>query len=241
MLKQSNSSIDNLKEKADLSIERAKAVILQNIPKEEIISIYVKGSYAQGELQPDSDVDVVVILKTEEFLPKAYTLSDTADNQTQIPFAIVAYTLGELQTGEKASNRPKVTSPVSVFVKQLDYLPLIYGAKPEGNLFTRTDKKDLTAHMGAFRSTFLQDYEKGKFSIKELVKQVLWLADREQRVLGNIQGYSWQSLADSVTDKNHIIHTALRLRRQAVITPSEETDFLKNLQDYLKLLESTYK
>jgi len=60
-------------------------------------------------------------------------------------------------------------------------------------------------------------------------------------VLGNIQGYSWQSLADSVTDKSHIIHTALRLRRQAVISPSEEADFLKNLQAYLNFLEATYK
>ena len=72
-----NSEIINyteLKGKAELSIEKAKAVILQNIPKEEIIAIYVKGSYAQGELRPDSDVDVVVILKTEEYLPKVYTL-----------------------------------------------------------------------------------------------------------------------------------------------------------------------
>jgi predicted nucleotidyltransferase len=231
----------NLKQKAEISIEKAKGVILENIPKDEIISIYVKGSYAQGELQPDSDVDIVVILKTEEFLPKVYTLDADISNPKEIPFAIVAYTLGELQTGEKASNRPKVTSPVSVFVKQLDHLPLIFGTKPEGKLFTRTDLKDLTAHMGAFRSTFLPDYGKGKFSIKELVKQVLWLADREQRVLGNAQGYSWQALANNVTDKDHIIHTALTLRRQEKISPEEKTVFVKKLEEYLNLLEITYK
>ena len=226
----------DLIKQAEISIEKAKAVILQNIPAEEIISIYVKGSYAQGELQPDSDVDIVVILKTEEFLPKVYTLDADISNPKEIPFAIVAYTLAELQTGEKASNRPKVTSPVSVFVKQLDHLPLIYGAKPEGKLFTRTDLKDLTAHISAFRSTFLPQYEEGKFSIKELVKQILWLADREQRVLGNVTGYSWRGLAESVKDKDHIIHLALKLRRQNKISPEEENNFVKRLQEYLDLL-----
>ncbi len=229
-----------LKQKAEFSIEKAKRVILNNIPDEEIISIYVKGSYAQGELQPDSDVDVVVILKTEEYLPKVYTLDTNTSNPTEIPFAIVAYTLKELQTGEKAVNRPKISSPVSVFVKQLDFLPLIYGEKPEGNLFTRTDKKDLTAHPSAFHSTFLPDYVVGKFSIQELVKQALWLADREQRLLGNVQGYSWQALSDSVKDKDHIIHTTLRLRRQAKISTLEKADFVQKLETYLSFLESNY-
>lgn len=241
MLNTENLDMSELKQKAEISLEKAKAVILQNIPAEEIIAIYVKGSYAQGELQPDSDVDVVVILKTEEYLPQVYTLDADISNPKEIPFAIVAYTLNELQTGEPATNRPKRTSPVSVFVKQLDHLPLIYGARPEGNLFTRTDKKDLTAHLGAFRSTFLPDYSVGKFSIKELVKQVLWLADREQRVLGNATGYSWQALADNVTEKKHILHLALRLRRQSEITTAEATAFVQKLQEYLEGLEGDYK
>ncbi len=44
-----------LREKAKISIEKAKEIILQSIPNEEILSIYVKGSYAQGELQEGSD------------------------------------------------------------------------------------------------------------------------------------------------------------------------------------------
>ena len=231
--------MDNLKQKAENSLERAKKVILENISNQEIVAIYVKGSYVQGELQSDSDVDVVVILKSEEFLPKVYDIHD--DSGLEIPFSIVAYTMGELLTGEKATNRPKTTSPVSIFVKQLDYLPIIYGAKPEGNLFTRTDKKDLTAHMSAFRSTFLPDYVLGKFSIKELVKQVLWLIDREQRLLGNTNGYSWQKLADSIEDKNHIIHNALKLRRQDKISSEEAADFVKKLEDYLSFLEGKYQ
>ena len=225
---------------AEDSIQKAKEVILNNIPKEEIISIYVKGSYAQGELRPDSDVDIVVVLKTEEFLPKVYTLDDDISNPKEIPFAIVAYTLKELQTGEKAINRPRVTSPVSVFVKQLDHLPFIYGTKPEGKLFVRTDTKDLTALIGAFRSTFLPQYEEGKFSIKQLVKQILWLSDREQRALGNLTGYSWQGLADSVKDENHIIHLALKLRRQDKISSEEEESFLIKIKEYLSLLETKF-
>ena len=174
-----------LKNQADLSLEKAKEVILQHIPKEEILSIYVKGSYVQNELQPESDVDVVVILKDEKYLPEIYELTNKFGKDIVPNFQIVAYTLKELQTGEKASNRIKNTTPVSLFVKHMSQLPLLYGSKPDGQLFTRTDKKDLTSHISVFNNRFFPDFYNGKFKFNELVKQVLWLTEREQRTLGN--------------------------------------------------------
>ena len=120
-----------LKKKADVSLSKAKEIILESIPNNEIISIYIKGSYVQNELQPSSDVDVVVILKSEEYLPAVYELTEKFGNTTEPPFQIVAYTLEELQTGQWSPNRTKNTTPVSVFVKHLDQLLLLYGSKPE--------------------------------------------------------------------------------------------------------------
>lgn len=231
----------DLKEIAEASINKAKEVILKKIPNEEIISIYVKGSYVQDALREDSDVDIVVILKTEEYLTKVYTLSEDKSNTDIIPFQIVAYTLGELQTGERASNRTKVTSPVSTFVKQMDNLPIIFGSKPEGKLFTRTDKKDLTGLLTAFSNTFLPDYRNNKFTFNEIIKQVPWLTEREQRALGVIPDYSWQKLADSIEDKNHIVHAALKYRKQVEISNEEKEAFMIQLDEYLKYLEAKYR
>jgi predicted nucleotidyltransferase len=236
-----NTNYSELKEQAEVSLSKAKNLILASIPNEEIISIYVKGSYVQDALRPDSDVDVVVILKTEEYLPAVYKLTEEFGNTTNPPFQAVAYTLRELQTGEKASNRTVKSTSISPFVKHLDQLPLLYGSKPEGTLFTRTDIKDLTAFISAFEKMFLPDFEKGTFTFAQVVKQVLWLAEREQRALGIIPDYSWQKLADSIEDKNHIIHSALAFRRRHGKISNDEKDvFMSALKEYLRFLKEKY-
>ena len=72
---QDNLEYKELKEKARISIEKGKEIILQNISNDEIVSIYVKGSYVQDELRSDSDVDLVVVLKSEKYLPAVYQLT----------------------------------------------------------------------------------------------------------------------------------------------------------------------
>jgi len=230
-----------LKEQADVSIQKAKETILKSIPNDEIISMYVKGSYVRDELQPDSDVDIVVILKSNEYLPAVYELTEKFGNTTEPPFQIVAYTLEELQTGTWSPNRTKNASTISVFVKHVDQLPLLYGSKTEGQLFTRTDVKDLTALMSAFEKSFLPDFEKGTFKFDDVVKQVMWLTEREQRALGIVPDYSWQKLADSIKDENHIIHLALRLRKQKEVSKEEQDIFMEKLKNYLASLKEKYQ
>jgi predicted nucleotidyltransferase len=230
-----------LKEKADVSLSKAKETILQHIPNSEIVSIYVKGSYVQDELRSDSDVDVVVILRDEKYLPAVYELTERFGNTTEPPFQIIAYTLEELQTGKWSSNRPKKATTISVFVKHLDQFPLLYGSKPEGKLFTRTDVKDLTALVSFFEDSFLSDFEKGDVQFRGLIKIVLWLVEREQRARGIVPDYSWQKLADSIKDENHIVHLALKLRRQKEVSKEEQDDFVEKLKNYLAFLKNTYQ
>jgi len=234
------SNYQELKEKADASLEKAKELILEKIPKEEIVSIYVKGSYVQDELLESSDVDLVVILRSETCLPDVYDLSERFGDTTEPPFQVVSYTLNELQTGKKASNRTKEITPVSIFVKQIEDLPLLYGLKPEGVLHTRTDLKDLETLLDVFKGRFLPDFHEGKFKFKEILKQVIWLADREQRVLGYKPAYLWQKLAESIDDPKHIIHLALKLRRRDNVTEEEQEKFIEELDEYIEALEEKY-
>jgi predicted nucleotidyltransferase len=227
-----------LKQRAKLSIEKAKNLILEIIPNNEIVSIYIKGSFVQDELRPDSDVDVVVILKSEEYLPAIYKITEDYGSSANPPFQIVAYTMKELETGEKASNRIKNTTAVSRFVKHLNFLPLIYGIRPEGQLFSRTDLKDLTINIRNFRERFIPEYKEGKFKFKEIVKQVFWLVEGEQRLKGLKPGYSWRGLADSTKDENDIICLAIKYRNKDEISKKEELDFMKKLEEYLTNLES---
>jgi predicted nucleotidyltransferase len=233
-----NPESNQLKEKAEITLQKAKELILHTIPNDEIISIYVKGSFVQGELLPSSDVDVVVILKSEEYLPTIYDLTKQYGDQSDPPFQIVCYTLKELKTGEKASNRIRNTTAVSRFVKHIDSLPLIYGTKPEGKLFTRTDEKDLSISIKNFTDRFIPEYKEGKFGFKELVKQVLWLIEGEQRLKQKNIGYSWQKLADSISDQNHIIHSAFKYRKQNDISKTEKDEFLRKLEEHLNSIKA---
>ncbi len=230
-----------LKKKADISISKAKEIILKYIPNEEIVSIYIKGSYVQDELLPESDVDIVVVLKSDEYLQAVYELTKKFGDTTAPPFQIVAYTIEELQTGKWSSKRTKNSTTISIFVKQLNKLPLIYGSKPEGQLFTRTDLKDLTALISAFDKNFLPDFEKGTFGFDEMIKQVMWLTEREQRARGVVPDYSWQKLADSIEDKNHIIHLALKLRRQKDVSKEEQHLFMVRMMNYIEDLKNEYQ
>ena len=232
----------SLKERADISIQKAREIILEHIPNDEIISIYVKGSYIQGELNSESDVDIVVVLRTDKYLPAVYELTDKFGNTTYPPISVSGYTMGELTTGEKAANRPKSKTPVSAFVKHMDFFPLIYGSKPEGKLFTRTDVKDLTAFMSNFKKSFLPDYETGKFHLASLVKSVIWLVEKEERAKGKNPEYSWKKLDESIKDPEHIIHMAFEFRkREGEITEEERKVFIDKLLKYLDFLETQYK
>ncbi len=227
-----------LKQRANISIEKAKELILKAIPNNEIFSIYLKGSFVQDEMLLDSDVDVVAILKSEEYLPLVYKLTEQFGETIDPPFQIVAYTVKELETGEKAINRIKSTTSVSRFNKHLDSLPLIYGTRPEGKLFMRTDEKDLTINIQNFRTMYIPDYKEGKFGFKQLLKQVFWLVEAEQRLKGLKPGYSWQKLADATGDTKDIIHLALKYRKQDEISKDEEDDFIDKLEKYLNSLDT---
>lgn len=226
--------------KAEISIRRGKEKILQSIPHDSIIAIYVKGSYVQKAMLPGSDVDMIVILKDEEYLPALYELSEKSKDREYVPFSVSGYTLDELQTGKFASNRTKSPTSISSTVKHMDQLLLIYGSKPEGELFTRTDTKDLTALLSAFKKGFLPDYEKGTFKFGSIIKQVLWLTEREQRALGKVPDYNWQKLADSIEDKDHIIHMAMKLRNKKEISKEEKEIFMNKLSQYIAFLTEKY-
>ena len=124
----------------------------------------------------------------------------------------------------------------------MDSFPLIYGAKPEDRLYTRTDERDLRAFISAFRKGFLPDYETGKFHFPSLVKSVIWLAEKEERAKGIKPEYSWRKLDESIKDPEHIIHMAFEFRkRTGEITEKERKVFIEKLLKYLDFLGEKYK
>src|SRR3989344_3464604 len=145
--------ITKLEETAIESIKKARRILLQSVPKDRIMAIYVKGSFVRREMTKKSDVDIVPIVKG-------------------------------LET-KKA-------------IQKLDN-------------------------------------EKGTFGFRELVKQVFWLTDLEEQINGNKTAVSWKELANSIRDKNHIIHDALKFRLHPTKDKIKRGIFIVKLRKHLEL------
>lgn len=218
-------------------IELAQKHLLERVPVSEIVSVYLKGSHAHGMTNAESDIDLVVILKTDKYFPIVYDIRKEIGPTTQPPFSYSAYTVDELKTGKFAPNRPPIAG-VSRFVKHIDSLPLIYGKRPEEPLFRRTDEKDLEVNIRNFHSIFLPAYKAKTISFSELVKQVLWLAEAEARVSGVQVTHSWKDAVRALPE-SHIAHRALKYRIEGAPDFESEAQFVTALQAHLESLKPT--
>lgn len=217
-------------------LEVAKGHLFARIPESEIIALYVKGSQVHGMTNKDSDVDFVVILKQEKDVAAVYEVSKRAGTTTKPLFSISAYVLSELQTGKLIPDRPPIPG-VSRFVKHLDSLALVFGERPPEPLFRRSDEKDLEVNVRNFFNIYIPGYESGEYTFKDMVKQVLWLAEAEARVLGATVAHSWQDSV-AVLPSGHIAHIALRYRLEGSPDSEAQETFIAHLKMHLEQLRS---
>src|SRR6056297_899214 len=87
------------------SMLKAKNYILKNIPKKEIVSIYVYGSFVRREMTKDSDVDMFVILKSNKYLGFSEKITMEAISSWKVRTDIFFLSLEELKTGKRANKQ----------------------------------------------------------------------------------------------------------------------------------------
>tara|TARA_Y100000031_G_scaffold146200_1_gene179717 strand:- start:209 stop:493 length:285 start_codon:yes stop_codon:yes gene_type:complete len=87
------------------------------------------------------------------------------------------------------------------------------------------------------RNLFLPNYKKKKMKFSEVVKQVFWLVEFEQRSLGKTVPHSWGLLTKSIKNKNHIIHDTLKYRLKPTKDKKLRSQYLKKLKKYLRDLD----
>lgn len=226
-------------EKMGISVLKlAKKIILQNIPKEEILAIYVKGSFIRREMNEKSDVDIVTILKTTKYFNKLKELDEWGKNSGYVPYPqFVVYSINELKTGKRISKKSNSAAP-SRIVKHLKEYKLIYGDDlSKMNLCTRSDKKDFEALSKVFVKSWIPNYKIGKFNFNMLVKQTFWLVENEQRALGNKPPHAWEDLKNSIKNNDHVIYDAWNIRNNSngysSRSRSVRSKFVSKLEKYL--------
>lgn len=231
-----------LEEAGIKSLKWAKKIILDNIPKSKIIAIYVGGSFVRREMTKKSDVDTWTIITDNKLLKKFDELAEKYRYSCKPPISLSALSLWELEKDKRYLRPTKPRASPSRFIKKIHNYKLIYGKPLKPKKYPiRTDVEDLKDLIGAFHKTFLPLYEQRKFGFAQLLNQVFWLADLEQRVKGKTPPHSWKELAKSIKDKRHIIHEALRFRVKGIKDKKKRARFIILLKKYLNKLEKELK
>ncbi len=227
-----------LEESAIKSIKIAKKLILNEIPKEQIVAIYAKGSFVRREMNSESDVDTITILKESKFLKKLQILEEKYRDKYRPQLQFSGYSFWELKYNKKTSCGKKLRASPSRAVQHLEYYKLFYGKNLRKEDFHQGPPKGhLRGMIYAFKEIFLPGYKEKKFSFSELAKQVFWLVENEQIWKGRNPPHHWKKLTKSIKDKNHIINEALKYRLNPTKDKIERVRFIRKLNKYLSELE----
>ena len=236
-------NITNLEKKAITSLNKAKRIILKNIPKEEIIAIYVKGSLVTREMNKKSDVDTLTILKHSKYLQKLQTLENRYRHKFDPIIQIVGYSLWELKTGKRVKIKGKeIRASPTRAITHFDRYKLIHGKEINANNLEKGSKeKRLIGMVGAFNNIFLPAYGKEKIGFREINKQIRWLVENERAYLGKETPHSFRELDKSIKDKNHIIHNTFIYNLSKPADKKIRATHIKKLRAYLKELDKLLK
>lgn len=214
------------------SVEKARELVIKSLPKNKLVAIYIKGSFARREMKKDSDVDMVPIVTENKYEGPVFGV-----NIPEIqPVVVVPLSLGELKRNKlcsKGNYHPDLRAKPDRLLSKLEFCKLVYG-KPLnlGNFPLRSDKKALKDEIRIIKTGYIPAYQEGTIGFTPLLKEVFWLVELEQKVKGLKVKHSFEGIAKSVNDKKHIVHDALKLRRKHH-NKTEEKKFISKLKRYL--------
>ena len=227
-----------LEESAIKSLKTARKIILQNIPKDEVVSIYAKGSFVRRELNKKSDVDTSTIVKHSKWLKKLKQLQKKYRNKYELKLDFTGYSLWELKNNKKAKIGKADRPAPSRAVQHLEHYKLIYGKSLKKEEFYQgDDKKRIKAMINVFRTLFLPGYKEKKFGFSDIIKQTFWLVENEQKARGKNPPHHFGKMAKFIKDDKHIIHDVVKFRKKPTKDKKERSKFIKKLNKYLSDLE----
>jgi hypothetical protein len=222
------------------SLRTGERIILENIPREEILAIYVKGSFIRREMNEKSDMDTVTILKHSSMLPRLRRLGEKYKKVFDPEIQFSGYSLWELKNGKRSTAKgiKKNRAGTSRILKHFDHYQLIYGTPIDVSGFPRrSHEHDLRSMVNVFHSLFIPMYDRKELGFDDIVKQTLWVVENEMRFLGKPTPHSWKALDSSIEEKNHIIHLAYGYRLKSPKDKRLRVQYVKRLETYLNKLE----
>lgn len=233
-----------LEKAAIKSLKSGKKIILKNIPGDQIIAIYVKGSFPRRELNKRSDVDLVTISKSTRQLSRFKMLEAKYGKEIFPKVELGGYSIWELKTGKrsKAKGVKKDRPGTSRILKHFGQYKLIYGKPLDTTNFPRkSNLHDLKSMITVFEENFIPSLKKKEMAFQTIIKQTFWLTENEQRYKGKSTPHNWKALNMSIKDPKHIIHYAYLYRKNPTKDKKLRSAYIQKLKSHLNKLRRELK
>lgn len=227
-----------IERKAIRSVKIARDLIIKSIPKEELVSIYIKGSFARREMKENSDIDIVPIVTENKYEGNVFSVNSSKIS----PAIIVPLSLWELKNNRlftKSNHKPDLRAKPDRLLTHIKECKLIYG-KPLNpkNFPVRSNKKALKDEIKIILNGYIPAYNNRRIMFSPLLKEVFWLVELEQKSKGENPKHSFEEIASSIKEKDHIIHQAIKFRREKLKGKKAEKKFINELISHLKKLKN---
>jgi len=227
----------SLEEAAIRSMLAAERLLVEHVPEDELVSIYVRGSFTRRDLVPGSDVDMVVVLASRRSLPLVERLAEYALTAWEVRVETCVFTLWELRTGRSVQGKHH-PSDVFLFSTRLQHSRLVFGRDVSAFPLKRFSEVDLAKGKVRFvRSLLKRPQESGWW--RWLLKHSFHLVELEQFVRGRNPPRKRSSLAAFVGDEDHIIHDIVHYLNRGCAEPegAERRRFIRRLKRYLRRID----
>lgn len=216
-----------VEKRAILSIKRAMSFLLVNVPKNKLISVYIKGSFVTREMKEKSDVDILPIVKDKRTMEKLKAIRNKNKKMLR-PSELLPMSYTEL----KQKNRP--WGRADTFLRDLGHHKWIYGKKIlKTDYHMRTWDKMFLDEISMLKGKTIPLYDKEKFSFSQFIRQIFWISYSEQVMLGKSPPRTWKGLNKFIKDKNHIIHKTYSFRIHPTKDKEKRRKFVNDSINYL--------
>jgi len=217
------------------SLEKALIWIKEQPFINEVISMYVKASFVNRELNKKSDIDLVLVVKNEETSNLVRVIRDKNKDWLK-PVELLPIGIEELINNERFKKPVpgKLQGRPDHFTILLPYHKLVYGKPLNPEKFKiRTERKIYGDLKQAIEDQFIPLYEAGELGFTQLIKQVSHLIYWEERLKGKAFSPTWKEIKKASIN-NELFQRTFYLRFHPTKNKRVRSKYIIELKEYLK-------
>lgn len=227
------NNISEIEKMAIVSTKLAKEMVINSVPNDALVAIYIKGSFTRREMNEKSDVDMVPIVTKNKYEGAVFEVNGSEIKPvTVVPLSLEEFKANELAT--KSSQSVDLRAKPDRFLRMIDECRLIYGKPINPKEYPiRTDQQAYQDELKIIKNGYVPLFLNGEIDFDPLLKEFFWMTEMELSSKGIKVPHTFTGIACG-SDKNHLIQEALLLRQQGKLSKSDEIQFAHKLQNWLE-------